>query len=79
MYVLFESSKGGVWSGWAPCSCPTHGGFPKLGVLFRGPNNKVCSILGSILGSPYFGKLLHFNNLQFADLSKLCSTGPGSL
>ena len=29
-------------------------GFLKLGV---GPNNKDHSILGSILGSPYFGKL----------------------
>ena len=33
------------------------GGFLKLGVPFWGPNNKDCSILGSILGSPYFGKL----------------------
>ena len=34
-----------------------NGGFPKLGVLFGGPNNKDYSILGSILGSPHFGKL----------------------
>ena len=27
------------------------------GYPFKGPNNKDCSILGSILGSPYFGKL----------------------
>ena len=27
------------------------------GYLFRGPHNKDYSILGSILGSPYFGKL----------------------
>ena len=27
------------------------------GTLFRGPYNKDYSILGSILGSPYFGKL----------------------
>ena len=27
------------------------------GYHFRGPNNKDCSILGSILGSLYFGKL----------------------
>ena len=27
------------------------------GYLFGGPNNKDYSILGSILGSPYFGKL----------------------
>ena len=33
-------------------------GFPKIrGVLFRGPHNKDYSILGSILGSLYFGKL----------------------
>ena len=31
--------------------------FPKLRVPFWGPHNKDCSILGSILGSPYFGKL----------------------
>ena len=34
-----------------------YGDFPKLGVPFRGPNNKDYSILGSILGYPYFGKL----------------------
>ena len=27
------------------------------GYLIQGPHNKDCSILGSILGSPYFGKL----------------------
>ena len=33
-------------------------GFPKIkGTLFGGPNNKDYNILGSILGSPYFGKL----------------------
>ena len=33
-------------------------GFPKIrGTLFGGPNNKDHSILGSILGYPYFGKL----------------------
>ena len=33
-------------------------GFPKIrGTLFGGPYNKGYSILGSILGSPYFGKL----------------------
>ena len=31
--------------------------FPKLGVPFWGPYDKGYSILGSILGSPYFGKL----------------------
>ena len=35
------------------------GGFLKLGVPFAGPYNKDYSILGSILGSPYFGKLPH--------------------
>ena len=38
-------------------------GFPKLGVPFRGPKNKDYSILGSILGSPYFGKLPFRNYL----------------
>ena len=33
-------------------------GFIKIrGTLFRGPYNKDYSILGSILGFPYFGKL----------------------
>ena len=33
-------------------------GLPKiLGTFFGGPHNKDYSILGSILGSPYFGKL----------------------
>ena len=36
----------------------TYGGFPELGVLFEGPDNKDYSILESILGSPYLGKLL---------------------
>ena len=33
------------------------GGFPKLGDLFGDPHNNPYNILGSILGSPYFGKL----------------------
>ena len=33
------------------------GDFPKLGVPFGGPYKKDYSILKSILGSPYFGKL----------------------
>ena len=33
------------------------GGFPKIGVPFWGPHNKDYNILGSILGSPHFGKL----------------------
>ena len=33
-------------------------GFPKIrGTLFGGPYNKDYSVLGSILGSPYLGKL----------------------
>ena len=32
-------------------------GFPKLGNLIGGPHNKDCSILESMLWSPYFGKL----------------------
>ena len=33
-------------------------GFPKIrGTFFGGPHNKDYSILGSLLGSPYFGKL----------------------
>ena len=33
-------------------------GFPNImGTLFGGPHNKDFSILGSILGYPYFGKL----------------------
>ena len=28
-----------------------------MGTFFGGPHNKDYSILGSILGSPYFGKL----------------------
>ena len=35
----------------------TNGGFPKLEVPFGGPYNKDYSILGSILGSPHFGKV----------------------
>ena len=33
------------------------GGFPKLGYPFGGPNFKDSSIFGSMLGSPFFGKL----------------------
>ena len=32
-------------------------GLPKLGVPFGGPNKRGCNELGSILGSPYLGKL----------------------
>ena len=33
------------------------GGFPKLGVPFWGSHSKDSSILGSMLGSPFLGKL----------------------
>ena len=33
-------------------------GFPKIrGTILGGPYNKDCNILGSVLGSPYLGKL----------------------
>ena len=35
------------------------GGFLKLGYHFGGPHDKDYSILGSILGFSYFGKLPH--------------------
>ena len=34
-----------------------YGVFLELGVPFEGPHSKDCSILGSTLGSPCFGKL----------------------
>ena len=37
--------------------CIRFGGFLKLGVPFGGPHNEEYSILGSMLGSLYFGKL----------------------
>ena len=40
------------------------GSFPKLGSLYRGPNNQDSSIWVSILGSPYFGKLPFFCKQQ---------------
>ena len=39
-----------------------NGSFPKLGVPFWGPYNKDYSILGSILGSSYLGKLPNQNS-----------------
>ena len=33
------------------------GGFPKLGVAFVGPYSMECSMLGSTLGFPHFGRL----------------------
>ena len=47
------------------------GGFPKIrGTLFGGPHNKDYGILESVLGSPYFGKLLYLEltTLVFACL-----------
>ena len=34
-----------------------YGRFPKVGVSYLGPHTKDYSILRSMLGSPYFGKL----------------------
>ena len=41
---------------------PYMGVYQNYGYLFGGSHNKDYSILGSILGSPYFGKLLHQYN-----------------
>ena len=41
----------------APARQRRNRNFPKLGYHFGGPFNKDYSILVSILGSPYFGKL----------------------
>ena len=46
------------------CPYSLSGGFPKLGVPFGGPHKKDYGILGSILGSPYLGKLPSQNNPQ---------------
>ena len=44
-----------------------YGGFPKLGVpFFGGPCSKDCSILGSILRFPYFGKLPYLKSLSLS-------------
>ena len=40
-----------------PCPKGLNGRFPKLGVPYCSPIFKDYSILGSILGSPYIGKL----------------------
>ena len=45
------------------------------GYHFGGPHNKDYSILGSILGSPYFGKLPHDPALSFL----LCLMPAGGL
>ena len=40
------------------------GCFPKLGVPFWGSHNKGYSVWGSMLGSPYFGKLPFLHAVQ---------------
>ena len=46
--------------------------FPKIrGTLFGGPQNKDYSILGSILGSPSFGKLPYPPRVPFHVASSL--------
>ena len=51
--------------------------FPlKLGYHFRGPNKKDYSILGSILGSLYFGKLPYLY-LFGAECTVLCIFAAG--
>ena len=52
-----------------------HEGFPKLGYHFGGPYNEDYRIWGSILGSPYLGKLPHSlqsSKARHADLPLLC-------
>ena len=50
-------------------------GFPKIrGTLFESPNNKDCNILGSILGSPYFGKLPFIRAPMFSPRLRLSSS-----
>ena len=45
-YTFMPDFSGFIW------------GFPKIrGTILGGPYNEDSSILGSILGSPYFGKL----------------------
>ena len=43
------------WEGYIQGVYRVYGGFPKY--LLRGSRNKGYSVLGSILGSPDFGKL----------------------
>ena len=51
------------------CYSERFGGFRKLGYLFRGPNIKDYSILGSILGSPHFGKVPFLSDLPFKKIA----------
>ena len=53
---------------------PNKWGLPKIrGTVLGGPHNKDYSILGSILGSPYLGKLP--NGVKFAFLTSVRSQG----
>ena len=45
------------------------GGFPKLGVPSWGPHNEDYSILGSRLGSPYFGWEEQFSGYGYPPLN----------
>ena len=51
-------------------------GFPKImGTLFWGPHNKGCSILGSIMGSPYFGKVPFCGGRRFMKAQRVGNVG----
>ena len=51
-----------------------YGCFPKSGYHFKGPHNKDYSILGSKLGSPYFGKLPYIED-NIGDYSRCYEGG----
>ena len=61
---------------------PSHGNVygrhmvvsPNYGYHVGGPYNKDCSILGSILGSPYFGKLPYSRGF-YVCLREVSATG----
>ena len=44
------------------------GAYKKLGVPFGDSHNKDCNILGSILGSPYFGKTTIWCSVGLAEI-----------
>ena len=68
--TFWDSFHAWQWS--KPCfEIVLHGSFPKLGYHFGGPYNKDYNILGSILGSPYFGKLPHCSHSR-SDHSLSC-------
>ena len=52
---------------------PYMGVSQNYGYLLGGPNNKDYSILGSILGSPYFGKLPYTPNIIYSPMYSLLS------